>query len=193
MTELIESAKMYTQASVAKYDLDAIEWVRSKTGIVSPTGDDFIRLGVSPFEVVDAGQPGNLLVNVGINQLLSRLVTGAQVWDTTHTGIGVGTSSTAATAADTDLLGGSKRYNKCDTGFPTAAGSQQMVFAATFAPADGNFAWAEYSLIIPNTSSIFVNGAALPTDYKILNRKVAALGTKTVSESWVFTVTITLT
>lgn len=192
MTELIESARMFTEASVAKYDLAAIEWVREKTGIVSPTGEDFIRLGVSPFEVVDAGQPGNLLVNVGINQLLSRLVTGEQVWDTTHTGIGVGTSSTAAAATDTDILGGTKRYNQCDTGFPTAAGSQQMVFAATFAPADANFAWAEYSLIVPDTSSTFVAGATKPTDYVILNRKVAALGTKTVAESWVFTVTITL-
>ncbi len=190
---LIESARMYTQASVAKYDLEAIKWVREKTGLLCPEGSDFRRLGVTPHDTADAGQPGNLLVNVGINQLISRLVTGEQVWDQTHTGIAVGDTNTAAAAGNTDLAAASnKRYNQCDTGFPSAAGSQQMIFETTFSPAEANFAWNEYGLIVPDTSSTFVEGTTKPTDYILFNRKVASLGTKTVSESWVFTVTITL-
>lgn len=189
---LIESARMFTEVTVKKYDQATIDICKRSLELDGePTGADFDSLGLQPFEITDAGQPGNLLVNVGINQLIARLLTSEQAWDTTHIGVGVGNSSTAASAAQSDLQGASKRYNQADAGFPTT-GSQSFITQATFDTTEANFAWEEYGIIIPDTTSTFTEGATKPSSYILLNRKATSLGTKTSAQSWVFTVTITL-
>jgi len=176
MSELIESGRMFTEARVAKY--------LAEEGV--PVEE------LEPYDVVEVGQPGNMLMNVGINQLWSQLKINTQLWDQTHTGIGVGNSTTAESASHNDLQGASKRYNQCDSGFPALPGVQNIQFAATFGTSEANFAWNEYSLIVPNTTTAFTPGTTKPTNYVILNRKVVSLGTKTSSDIWIFTATLTL-
>lgn len=188
--EYIESGNFYTRATVDKYDQEAVEWARRETGLLEPTGADFKRLGIEPFETVDAGQPGNLLVNVGIQRLQAQLIASTQLWDATHTGIGVGTGTGAAAAGDTDLSGGSKYYKVVDS-IPTSA-SQVMTYIATFGTAVANHAWEEWGVIVPNTATALTSATTKQASYVLLNHKVVTLGTKTSAQSWTLTVTITI-
>lgn len=93
--------------------------------------------------------------------------------------LGVGTSTTAFAAAQTDLLGTPVRKAMQAT-FPTRAGNV-LTFKATFLEADANQAWNEWGVF--NSAS----GATM------LSRKVEALGTKPSSEQWILTGTLTVT
>ena len=66
------------------------------------------------------------------------------VFDNTNAHIGVGNSSTAAAAAQTDLQGASKHYEPMDATYPvhtdgTGSGAASIVFRSTFETADANF------------------------------------------------------
>jgi len=126
---------------------------------------------------------GNLLLNEGINELWALVCgTGATLFDNTHTYIGVGDSSTAEAATQTDLQASSnKTYKAMDGGYPTYGASQYATWRSTFATGDANYAWNE--ITVSNTSS----GSG-----KNLNRKVSSMGTKTSAASWVATLQITL-
>lgn len=152
------------------------------------TGADYQKFGIDPFGTMD--EPGNLLVNVGINRLGALLInSGAtQAYDATHTAIGAGDTATAAAASQTDLsatINAANRWVQIVDSAPTFA-TQVLTCVATFATANGNFAWAEWA-IGQNTTS-----AAAAITSPMLNRKVAALGTKTSAAAWAFTVTITI-
>lgn len=193
MTELIESARMFTTAVVEKYDEDAVGWVRRKTGLLEPSGADFEACKVLPYEVTEGPQPGNLLTTVGLNRITSRLINADQVWDNTHVGLAVGNSSTAEVIGDADLAGASKFYNAMDATYPQQSNGV-LTFKGTYGTSDANFAWNEYAVVVPNTSTAFTdNATTLQASYVILNRKTATLGTKASGASWVFTVTITIT
>jgi hypothetical protein len=185
-----ESGNFYTRATVDKYDLDQVEYVRRETGLLVPQGHHFKELGITPYEVTDGGQPGNVLTNVGIQQLQQRLVAAEQVWTTSNGALGVGTSTTAAAATDTNLLGGSKYFQVW--GVQPAAASQVMTFVSTFGTSVANFAWEEWGVVIPDTATTYTSGTTLQTNYVLLNRKVVNLGTKTSAQSWTLTVTITI-
>lgn len=184
-----ESGNFYTRATVDKYNLEQVEYVRNATGLLEPKGADFAALGVVPFETVDGGQPGNVLTNVGIQQLQQRLVAAEQVWSTTNGAIGVGTSTTGAAATDTNLLG-TKYFRVWDS--QPAAASQVMTFVATFGTSVANHAWDEWGVVIPDTATVYTSGTVLQSNYILLNRKVVNLGTKTAAQSWTLTVTITI-
>lgn len=94
-----------------------------------------------------------------------------------NTRIGVGDSTTAFAASQTDLQAATNKLRKlCDS-----ASLAGLVFTvvATFATTDANFAWQEWGVF--NSSS----GATM------LSRKVESLGTKTSAQSWVMTATLT--
>lgn len=93
--------------------------------------------------------------------------------------IGVGNSTTAFAATQTDLVGASKFRKAQDGGYPSRA-ANVLTFRSTFGTADANFAWDEWGVF---------NGAAAGT---MLNRKVEALGTKPNTQTWQFTVTLTV-
>lgn len=152
------------------------------------SGAQLIALGADPFEIVD--EPGNLLVNAGINRLGALLVAsgGTQAYDSTHTAIGAGDTNTAAAASQTDLaaaVNSANRWVQVVDSAPTFS-SQVLTCIATFATGNGNFAWAEWA-IGQNTSS-----AAAAITSPMLNRKVASLGTKTSSAAWAFSTTVTI-
>jgi hypothetical protein len=112
--------------------------------------------------------------------LAAKLVGGsADLFDNTHAFIGVGISTTAFSAAHTDLQGASKFRKAMDVTYPTSTAGA-MTFRSTFATGDANFAWEEWGIF---------NHASAGT---MMNRVVQALGTKSSSETKQVTVTVTL-
>lgn len=155
-----------------------VEWQVDKYRGNLPTEED--RRLFKPYEVVKG--EGNLLLNEGINELLTILCSASSgtKFDNSNARIGVGNGNAAAAATQTALQGGSTQLNGMESGYPTYGTSQQAVFRASFASGEANFAWEEWTVD---------NGASAD---KNLNRKVASLGTKVSGTTWVFTVTITL-
>jgi len=94
--------------------------------------------------------------------------------------IGVGDSTTAFSAAHTDLQAATNKLRKAmDATYPQVA-TNVITFRSTFATSDANFAWQEWGVF---------NASSAGT---MMNRKVESLGTKTSAQTWQFTVTITL-
>lgn len=124
----------------------------------------------------------NILVNAGINLMLTLLAGGAgTAYNNANSYIGVGDSSTAEAASQTDLQAATNKLRKAmDGGYPTYGTSQQIVFRSTFASGDANYAWNEFAVF--NASS----GGTM------LNRKVSSQGTKTSGQTWQVTITITV-
>lgn len=95
--------------------------------------------------------------------------------------IGVGDSTTAQAVGQTDLQAATNKLRKAmDATFPSGA-TNVLTFRSTFGTADANYAWQEWGVF---------NAAAAGT---MLNRKVESLGTKTSTQTWQFTVTLTFT
>lgn len=95
--------------------------------------------------------------------------------------IGVGDSTTAYAAGQTDLQAATNKLRKAmDATFPSGA-SNVLTFQATFALAEANFAWQEWGVF---------NASAAGT---MLNRKVESLGTKPSTQTWQFNVVLTVT
>ena len=94
--------------------------------------------------------------------------------------IGVGDSSAAFTASQTDLQASTNKLRKAmEAAYPTRAGNT-LTFRSIFGTSEGNFAWNEWGVF---------NAASGGT---MLNRLVASLGTKTSAQSWQVTVTVTV-
>lgn len=137
---------------------------------------EFYRL-FKPYEVIDG--EGNLLLNSGIDEMWDLIVgDSANHFSNANSQIGVGDSSTAASASQTDLQASTnKTYKGMDSGYPTST-SQKATFQASFGDSDANYAWNEW--VVKQSAS-----------GKCLNRKVESLGTKT-SGTWTLQVSITL-
>ena len=138
--------------------------------------------GEDPYEVIEG--EGNLAVNSGLN-LCTQLICGAggTSYANANAHIGVGDSSTAAAAGQTDLQAATNKLRKSmEASFPTSGSSQQMVWKSKFTTSEANFAWNEFGVF---------NASSAGT---MLNRKVfsPSPGTKTSAEEWTLTVTVTL-
>lgn len=122
--------------------------------------------------LTDAGR--NHLVQAGIGAAVTP-------FNNANAHIGVGDSSTAFAAGQTDLVATTNKLRKAmDATYPTGA-SNVLTFRATFGTGDANFAWNEWGIF---------NAASAGT---MLNRKVESLGTKTNTQTWQFTTTLTVT
>jgi hypothetical protein len=122
--------------------------------------------------LTDAGR--NLLVQLGIGA-------GGTAFNNANAYIGVGDSTTAFSAAHTDLQAATNKLRKAmDATYPSG-GSNVITFRSTFATGDANFAWQEWGVF---------NASSAGT---MLNRKVESLGTKTSAQTWQFTVVLTFT
>ncbi len=141
--------------------------------------DEFHQL-FKPYEVIEG--EGNCLLNTGIDEIWD-LVTGAvsgasHIFDNAAAQIGVGDSSTAADATQTDLQAATnKTYKGMESGYPTST-SQKATFKASFGSSEANYAWEEW-VVKQSTSAI------------CLNRKVESLGTKSTG-TWTLEVEISL-
>lgn len=106
---------------------------------------------------------------------------GGAAFNNANAYLGVGDSSTAFAATQTDLQAASNKFRKAmDATYPQLAGNQ-MTYRATFATTDANFAWNEWAIF---------NASSAGT---MINRKVESLGTKNSSQTWQVTVTLTIT
>jgi hypothetical protein len=163
-----EAAKWQCRYKVSKYIEDIGQFRESP--------EEFQRV-FKPYEVRQG--EGNCLLNSGIDEIWD-LVCGdsANHFNNAGVQIGVGDSSTAATATQADLQAASnKTYKGMDTGYPTSS-SQKATFKASFGTSDANYVWNEW-VVKQSTSG------------KCLNRKVENLGTKS-GGTWILQVDITL-
>lgn len=122
------------------------------------------------------------ITDTGRNHLVQATV-GAAVtaFNNANSYIGVGDSSTAYSAGQTDLVAASNKLRKAmDATYPSG-GSNVLTFRSTFSTSDANFAWNEWGVFNASSSGT------------MLNRKVESLGTKTSAQTWQFTVTLTFT
>lgn len=130
---------------------------------------------------------GNLLMYGGASALWQRLIgTAVTAFSNANAYIGVGDSSTATTATQTNLQAVTNTHREAmDSTYPvhtdgTDSAAASIVFRSTFEAADANFDWNEWGIFNASTDGV------------MLNRKVVSLGTKVNPEEWVFTVTLSL-
>jgi len=120
------------------------------------------------------------LTNAGRNLITSLLIGGAgTVFSNANAYLGVGDDATAFSASQTDLLGASKFRKAMDATFPTIA-TNILTFQSTFSTSEANFDWEEWGVFNASTSGVMVS------------RKAETLGTKANTQSWQFTVTLTV-
>lgn len=92
--------------------------------------------------------------------------------------IGIGDSSTAVSAGQTDLVAATnKTYKGMESGWPTTPASGAVDFKAIFLTSEANYAWNE--LVVKNSTS----GICLLRD-------ITGWSTKTSSEVWYMTLTV---
>ena len=137
---------------------------------------------------------GNLITTAGWTRLCNLLTnqSATQALTSTAVRIGVGNSNTAEAYADTDLgaaAGSTNRWFQPVSG-NGSLGTRTLAFAASFASADGNFAWAEFGIDVGTptvTASNTVNAL-------LFNHKAGiAQGTKASGQVWTATATLTFT
>ena len=124
------------------------------------------------------------ITNAGRDHLAAAIVGDDEIapFNNANSSIGVGdNSATAFSAADTDVLGANKFRKAMDLAFPTRA-TNVLTFRSTFGTSDANFAWNNWGVF--NTTEL--SGGTM------LNRKVESLGTKPNTQTWQFTVSITI-
>jgi hypothetical protein len=122
------------------------------------------------------------ITNAGRDFMVASTVAAASTpFSNANSYIGVGDSTTAFAATQTDLIAATNKLRKAmDSTYPQLA-TNVVTFRSTFATTDANFAWQEWGVF---------NASSAGT---MLNRKVESLGTKTSAQTWQFTVTLTFT
>jgi hypothetical protein len=184
-----------TLFTVAKWDLDQAAWTRSRLGLpghIEPDARHFTAAKVRPFDVYEL-EDCNIILDAGWSVIMNGIAGSAVTKFSASVGrIGGGISNTATAYNQTDLqavTGAANRQWELVSAAPTVGGAPQhttgLQFAATFPPADGNFAWAEFGV---DQGTAGGTGASVAT---MLNRGLASPGTKTASQTWNVTVTIT--
>lgn len=182
MREDYSRAVETARVGAAVADFHPIQW-RCTWRVEKRLGDD---QSVAPYEVIE--QTGNLLMYGGASLLWECLGgnggSGAlQYLNSANAYLAVGDSNTSEAATQTDLQAASNKVRAAATFSHTdgtTSGSATATWAATFGTGVGNFAWAEWGIM--NASSAG----------RMLNRKVASLGTKTSAASWSLTVSLAL-
>ena len=183
----IDTARGTTHWQVDRWDAEQTAWVKTRTGLHSPSGADFRRLGVPSYRTTE--MVGNLITNAGWTRLMNLLTNqgATQALDATHARIGAGNSNTAEAYTDTDLgaaAGSANRWFQLVSG-AGSLGTRTLAFSATFGTADGNFAWNEFGIDFGTASG---NTVTAP----LFNHKASiAQGTKASGQTWAATATLT--
>lgn len=124
-----------------------------------------------------------MLLHLGRNNLAALTINDSGVvYDSTGATIHVSSAtSTTYTATSTDI-GGSPYVMTMEATYPQRA-TNQLTFRGVASTDSANFAWEAWAI-----SNSTTTGAG-----DFLNRAQESLGTKTSSQSWQFTVDVTLT
>jgi hypothetical protein len=161
---------------------DSIKW-HCHTRVDKYYGDS-----TNPEDLYDTVEvDGNLLMYGGASAFWT-LVLGQTPSGYTAFGaaaIGVGDSSTAEAATQTDLQAATNKLRVACSPAPThtdgtASTNNSQIFVATFTSAQANWAWNEWGVFSATSAG------------RMLNRKVESLGTKAVNSTWQLTVTLTI-
>jgi hypothetical protein len=153
-------------------------------------------LGIEP---VVTEHMGNLLMYGGASCQWQTLIgngtaTAGQAltfFNNTQAAIGVGDSSTAAAATQTNLQGTTNVTDRIrvamDATYPqhtdaTTSGAANIIFKSTFSTSQANFAWQEWGVF----------NSATDATGRMLQRKVESLGTKTAASTWALSITLSL-
>jgi len=141
-----------------------------------------VRCELEPYEVVEGD--GNILLNVGIGQLLLLLASvGGRQYNNAQAFCGAGDSNAAVDATQTDLQGGGAVFVAMGGAFPSIA-AQTVTFQSTFGAGVGTMTWEEVGVC---------NGNAPPAAAsEMLNRIVTSIGAKGAGDAWVLTIAITI-
>lgn len=129
----------------------------------------------------ETAEAENIFLTAGINEIW-RLVIGqsANTFSAAQAQVGIGDSSKATDAAQTDLQAATnKAYRPMVSGYPMPTGGNAVQFQASFGSLDANFAWAEF-VVKHGSSGICID------------RGVAAMGTKAPGTTWTATVTLSI-
>jgi hypothetical protein len=129
---------------------------------------------------------GNLLLNEGIQHIWEDVAgLSAQTdWDNTNARTGVGISSTAPAATQTGLQGATTTYVGMDATYPQRT-NQTVDWRSTYGSAVGNHAWEEFTVVDG------ADGDEGGVDDN-LNRATSSEGTKTSGQTWILTISVTL-
>lgn len=176
MTSVAERPKWSIRWKLEKRREDLAEW-RERYG--AEDGERRFFEETEPYETQEID--GNLLVNAGIQLMLDLLIgAGGTVYSNANARIGVGDSTTAAAATQTDLQAATNKLRKAmDATFPSRA-AQTLTFKSSFTSTEANWAWQEWAIFNGTTANV-----------GMLNRKVESLGTKTTG-TWTLQADITL-
>lgn len=119
------------------------------------------------------------LTDVGRN-LFTQAIIGEAItaFNNTNARLGVGDSTTAFAASQTDLQAATNKLRKAmDATYPQRA-TNVLTFRATFGSSEANFAWEEFGVFNAGSGG------------DMLARKVQAFGTKSSGQTWEFTATV---
>jgi hypothetical protein len=182
-----EAPKWTVRAEVAKWTPEQVAALGSVLDR-EPTPDELHEHFAPELVSID----GNMLLTAGLNHFM-KVVNGAagfQAIDNAHTRIGVGDSSAAEAANQTDLQGANKWFALMDSGYPNANTAGVLTARATFGSGFANFTngWQEWGIDVSTANAQAGNTVGTT----LINRKVATLGQKVSGAVWQFTVAITL-
>lgn len=181
--------------AVDKFAPEAVSEARAHFGSRPLYRDDLMSLDL-PYETQSV-YPANILTNTAQARIAQMIVGNASFtnapWNISYVRMGVGTSTTAAQATDTDLLAATGAANRywalLDATYPQVSAAV-ITYRATFADTVANFAWNEWGLDLVTAGSPAVGTGASTL---LLNRKVTSLGTKASGAIWIATATLTIT
>lgn len=168
-----DEARWRVHTTLAKYDGDFTE--------------EQIDAGDADHALIEVVEDeGNLLLIGGVSLLWelaigNRAAGALEYLNNANARLGVGTSATAEVDTNTTLTSGV--FKAMDATYPLhtdstgTSGSKTITFRGTFGTSDANQAWNEWGID---------NGT------RLVNRKVAANGTKASGQTWQFTITIAI-
>ncbi|HEY1249181.1 MAG TPA: hypothetical protein VGE97_09350 [Nitrososphaera sp.] len=191
MKTLIEALNEDVLWTCEKWSEEACEFVRAKTHLPknTPVGSSLLREVAGKPDLSIDHVHGNLLLNEGIQRLEDLLIAaGGVAYNNANSYIGVGDSSTAEAASQTDLQASTNKFYKAmNATFPSRS-SQTVSWQSDFTTSEANYAWNEWTISAGATSA---SGAGFTVGTTNLNRKVATLGTKATG-TWTLTGSVTL-
>jgi hypothetical protein len=179
-----------------KWSEDACDWVRRKLEL--PSGEE-IRSAVLRTLIPDSSPdfqlaeiPGNLLLNEGIARLLDLLIAaGGTAYNNANAYIGVGDTSTAEAATQTELQAtqnaANRFYKAMNATYPSRT-NQTVTWQSDFTSSEANLHWQEWTVAAGATTA---SGSGFLVGTTNLNRKVSDLGTKATG-TWTLSGAVTI-
>lgn len=132
-------------------------------------------------DLYEVAEADNIFLTSGINEIW-KLATGqsANTFTNATATIGIGDSSVATAATQTDLQAATnKTYKAMNSTYPTVPSAGSIQFQAAFVSADANYAWNEF--VVRHGTSLIC-----------FDRGIATMGTKASGTTWTATVTLSI-